>query len=91
MSEVCQQVKEWKVEELHLRKCGFYLDNNQIPTILQEIKDVRFPNLKAILLRGNMIESLEGLNRIVLPKLSWLAIGTDANILVKTISAASPI
>ena len=79
-NQVCALIKEWKAEKIDLRKVVSYLENNQSPTILLAIKEVRFPNLKKIYLTGNSIESVEGLGNIHLPKLEWLGISTIATI-----------
>ena len=67
MKEVCPLIKEWKVKRLSASKYTFYTGSNWCPTILHQIKEVMFPHLKKILLSGNEIESVEGLNRIHLP------------------------
>ena len=45
-----------------------------------EIKEVMFPRLVGINLEGNKIESVEGLNRIRMPKIKKLWIGNNKNI-----------
>ena len=40
------------------------------------MKDMRFPNLKTLNLFGNMIESVEGLNKLHLPRFKELGLGT---------------
>ena len=80
MGEVCPLIKEWRVRKLWSCKYVCYLDDNDSPTILREIKEIQFPNLEYISLSGNNIESVEGLSQIHLPRLKWLFIGTDANI-----------
>ena len=50
------------------------------PTILREIKEIKFPKLQWLFVSGNLTESVEGLSQIHLPKLAYLQIGTSANI-----------
>ena len=80
MDEVCPLIKEWRTTNLKLCKYACDLDENSLPKILRQIKEVKFPNLQDIFLIGNLIESVEGLNRIHLPKLENLFISTSSNI-----------
>ena len=68
MEEVCPLIKEWKLNQLSIGKFAFHLGSNKCPTTLRQIKEVRFPNLIGIDVRGNIIESVEGLSRVHLPK-----------------------
>ena len=89
MDEVCPFIKEWRTKQLLLRKYGYYIDFNQLPTIPKKIKEIKFPNLQNIGLGENLIESVEGLSQIHLPNLKWLGKGKFANIQWATISALS--
>ena len=53
MDEICPLIKEWRIEHLYLSKYLFYLDENELPNILQTIKAVGFPNLTNLYLTGN--------------------------------------
>ena len=48
--------------------------------MLREIQNISFPQLKEISLYQNFIESIEGLDRIWMPVLDSLLIGTIGNI-----------
>ena len=80
MNQVCPLIKEWKTETLNLSKRVLESEWNHFPTILREIKEVRFPDLKQICLSKNSLESVEGLNKIRLPKLEKFWISTFSNI-----------
>ena len=80
MKEVCPFIKWWDVKLLELSKHSFYVGQNKHPTILIEIKEVMFNRLIGINLEGNKIESVEGLNRIRMPKIKKLWIGNNKNI-----------
>ena len=69
MDEICPLIKEWRVRKLYLCKYVCYEDNNELPTIFRGMEEVKFPNLQYMDLVGNEIESVEGFNRIHLPKL----------------------
>ena len=79
MDKVCPLIKNWKAKMLELRKYSFYLGLNESPTILQSIREVRFPELTLINVQGNNIESVEGISRIHFPKLTGLWISTSVN------------
>ena len=72
MNNFCPFVKAWKSEQIYAGMNFLPQDFNDHPTIIQEIKNVDFPNLKVIYLTSNQIESLEGLNRIHIPLLMKL-------------------
>ena len=83
MDKVCSLIKEWITKQLLLRSnyaCD--IDSKQSPTILKQIKKVKFPNLQSIdlALAYNLIESVEELNQFHLPNLESLDISTSANI-----------
>ena len=87
MKRVCPLIKEWRSNELNFRISTFDLDLNKSPKILQEIKKIKFPNLKMMNLRANKIQSLEGFHQIRLSRLQRLYIGTFVNIKAITASA----
>ena len=49
--------------------------NNNSETILKEISAIEFPNLTAISLTWNNIETVEGFSRIMLPQSQVLVLG----------------
>ena len=74
-----------------LRLMCLYLALNKCPTIVKEVMEVIFPHLFLLKLSGNEIESIEGLNRIYMPALEQLWIGTSTIMESKIRSARSPI
>ena len=88
IEEVCPLIMEWKAEVLWGSKYVFYLYSNSCSMILHQIKEVMFPHLKQMSFCGNSIESVEAFNRVHLPLLVYLWMGTYTNIQTKTTSAA---
>ena len=56
---------------------------NKYPDIGQKIHKIMFPHLQSLSLNGNMIESIEGLNRIFMPELTKLFISKNDKIKMK--------
>ena len=50
------------------------IDDNQNPLIIREISELKFPRLMIMGLRGNSIDSCEGISRIWMPQLAGLSI-----------------
>ena len=57
-----------------------YIVENKSLTIIKEIREVMFPHLVYLNFHMNIIESVEGLNRVHLPALKQLWISTNASI-----------
>ena len=65
MPEICPLIKEWEAEKL-------FLGLNELSTIIKEISQIAFPDLKELSLHQNKISSIEGLSRINMPLLRSL-------------------
>ena len=68
-----------------------YIDegDNHHPTILKEIRHIKFPSLKLLNLGKNSIASIEGIESLIMPQLEELYLCKNVIMKGKTTSSAS--
>ena len=72
MPEICPSIREWKVEIIGAGLHSPNPERNGRSQIIREIAHIGFPHLASLFLFHNMIESVEPLAMIHMPRLRKL-------------------